>query len=134
VVRGTWDEDNIRLMVNGSGLRVHGLTLSPLPLTRLLAVAVRKVFSYRFSPDLAIERFADEAILFVAARDELITINLAAADLFEAAVAAFADCSFGLSEAMVWFATTYDLAAGEVDLKLRPLLVFAVRHGIVVRQ
>ena len=134
MVRGTRDEDNIRLLVNGSGLRVHGLTLSPLPLTRLLAVAVRKVFSYRFSPDLAIERFADEAILFVAARDELITINQAAADLFEAAVAAFADRSFGLLEAMVWFASTYDLAAGEVDLKLRPLLVFAVRHGIVVRQ
>lgn len=95
---------------------------------------MRKVFSYRFSLDLAIERFADEAILFVAARDELITINQAAADLFEAAVAAFAGRSFGLSEAMVWFASTYDMAAGEVDLKLRPLLVFAVRHGIVVRQ
>jgi hypothetical protein len=121
-------------MVNGSGLRVHGLTLSPLPLTRLLAVAVRKVFSYRFSPDLAIERFADEAILFVAARDELITINQAAADLFEAAVAAFAGRSFDCKAAIEWFAYTYDLTVDDVNSKLRPLLAFAVRHGIVVRQ
>jgi hypothetical protein len=96
--------------------------------------AVRKEFSYRFSPDLGIERFADEAILFVAERDALITINQAAADLFAEAWAAFADRSFNFKAAVAWFACTYDLTLEDVNLKIRPLLAFAVRSGIIVRQ
>ena len=95
---------------------------------------MRKEFSYRFSPDLGIERFADEAILFVAGRDALITINQAAADLFAEAWTAFADRSFNLKAAVVWFACTYDLTLEDVNSKLRPLLAFAVRYGIIVRQ
>ena len=93
---------------------------------------MRKEFSYRFSPGLAIERFADESLLFVAGRDALITINQAAADLFAEASGAFADRSFDLKAAVAWFACTYDLTLDDVNSKLRPLLAFAVRYGILI--
>ena len=96
-------------------------------------VALHKVFSYSFSPGLAIERFDDEAILFVADRDALITVNRGGADLFEVAYNAFVDRSFGREDAVAWFEDTFDLPAEEVTPKLVPLLAFAVRHGIVLK-
>ena len=91
------------------------------------------MFAYRFSPNLAIERFSDEAILFVAERDALITVNRGAADFFEAAVKAFSERSFGREEVTEWFESSFDLPTEEVTSKLLPLLAFAVRHGIVVK-
>ena len=97
-------------------------------------IALHKLSSYQFSSDLAIERFAEEAILFIAERDALITVNCGGADLFEAAVMAFADRSFGREEATAWFVNTFDLPTEDMQLKVLPLLAFAVRHGIVVKQ
>ena len=92
---------------------------------------MRKKFSYRFSPDLAIERFDEEAILFVAERDALITVNRGAADLFEAMAGAFYGRTFDRSEAAAWFESTFDLPPEDVPAKLLPMLAFAVRQGIL---
>ena len=99
-----------------------------------LVIALHKLTSYQFSPDLAIERFADKAILFVAEWDALITVNRGGADLFESATLEFADHAFGRAEAAAWFESTFDLPSEDVQLKVLSLLTFAVRHGIVVKQ
>ena len=94
---------------------------------------LRHIHSYQFAPGLALERFDDEAILFVAEQDVLLTVNRGAADLFEAAVAAFADRTFDRGAAAAWFADAFELTAAEVPGKLLPVLAFALRQGIVVK-
>jgi hypothetical protein len=94
---------------------------------------LRKEFSYRFAPDLAIERFDEEAILFVAERDALITINRGAADLFEAMADAFYGRTFDRREAAAWFERTFDLPPEDVQAKLLPVLAFAFRNRIIFK-
>ena len=88
---------------------------------------------YAFATGVYLERFDDEALLLVADRDRLLTVNAAAADLFALAIQAFGSRPFSPGEAGDWLAGQYALAARDCRAKARELLAFGLRHGLIRR-
>jgi hypothetical protein len=107
-----------------SGLAAGTLTESPITgLTR----------RFEFAAGLYLESFGEDCLLLVARRNLLLTINAAAADLFEGATQTFFRRSFTLTEGIHWLAGGYDLSAADSRTKARELLTFGLKHGLVCR-
>ena len=87
--------------------------------------------SYRFSSPLYLEWFDDEALLLVADRDLLLTVNRAAGELFEALAEAFAGRPLTLADGIAWLGENYDLATAACRVEARALLAFALKHRLV---
>ena len=86
---------------------------------------------YVFADGLCLERFDGEALLLVAARHRLLTINAAAADLFDLAVQCFGSRPFSLQQGCDWLAGEYALDAQACRVKVRELLTFGLRYGLL---
>jgi len=87
--------------------------------------------SYRFASALYLEWFADEALLLVAKRDLLLTMNRAGGILFEELAAVFAGRSFTVAEGEDWLGDHYELATTSCRKQARSLLAFALKHHLV---
>ncbi len=92
-----------------------------------------KVRRFRLGERVYLERFDSEALLLVADQDRLLTVNAAAADLFAAVRAFFGSTSFTVEEAAAWLTSRYALTPRQCRDKLRELLAFGLRHGLVCR-
>ena len=88
---------------------------------------------FRLSPLVCLERFDADALLLVADRDRLLTVNAAAADLYTEAAQAFGNRQFSLEEGVGWLADHYDLSAQQCRVKARELLAFGLKQGLVRR-
>ena len=88
---------------------------------------------YRLSPNVHIELFDKEAILFVADRDLMVTVNQAGAELFEVAKGALKDLPFTRYECRDFLLENYDLTAEEAEEEAVSLLSFGLRNRIVVK-
>ena len=86
---------------------------------------------YAFADGLCLERFDGEALLLVAERHRLLTINAAAADLFDLAVQCFGSRPFSLQQGCDWLAGEYALDAQACRVKVRELLTFGLRYGLL---
>jgi len=88
---------------------------------------------YRLSPDVYLERFDEDAILFVADRARMVTVNRAAAELYEAACTALSDRPFTPAEGAELLLRSYDLAAEDALRQVQAMLAFGLRQRIVER-
>ena len=86
---------------------------------------------FRMAPRVYLERFEAEALLLVADRDRLLTVNAAAADLFSEAVLVFGNRQFSLEEGAGWLDDHYDLSAQQCRVKARELLAFGLKQGLL---
>ena len=88
---------------------------------------------YHFSPDVYVERFDDDVILFLADRDLMLTVNLAAGELYETARSVIGDRSFSHHDCMTFLIDTYVLTEEESRRQTRSILTFGLRHRILVK-
>ena len=88
---------------------------------------------YDFSPDVYVERFDDDVILFLAERDLMLTVNLAAGELYEAARSALGKRPFNRRQCTEFLTENYELSSAEADRQARSLLSFGLRRGILVK-
>ena len=88
---------------------------------------------YRLSPNVHVELFDEEAIFFVADRDVMVTVNQAAAELYEAAQHSLKHQPFTRSECRDFLLENYDLSAEEAEEEALSLLSFGLRNRVVVK-
>jgi len=91
------------------------------------------ISTFRLSPRIYLERFDDGALLLVADRDRLLSVNVAAAELFDDVSRTFASKSFTLEQGRDWLASRYELCPEECLAKARGLLAFGLRQGLIWR-
>jgi hypothetical protein len=88
---------------------------------------------YALATGLYLERFDGEALLLVADRHRLLTVNAAAADLFALAAQSFGSRPFSLQQGCDWLAGEYALDVQACRAKARELLAFGLKHGLLHR-
>lgn len=89
--------------------------------------------TFRLSTRVCQERFDTEALLLIVPRQRLLTVNLAAADLYDAVARRFGTGTFGLADAVAWLEGEYVLESAACRSKARELLAFGLKHGLVLR-
>jgi hypothetical protein len=87
---------------------------------------------YRFAPALYLEWFDDEALLLVAGRERLLTLNRAAGTLFERLGADFADRTLTLQDGIGWLDAHYQLDVETCRDQARRLLAVALRQQLLL--
>lgn len=87
---------------------------------------------YHLVSSLHLEWFDDEALLLVADQHLLLTVNAAAATLFESLSAFFAGRTFTLAEGVEWLDRHYELTAEACRQQARGLLAFALKYHLAV--
>ncbi len=88
---------------------------------------------YAFSPEVYVEQFDDDAILLLANRDLMLTVNLAASQLYQAARAVLGDQTFSRCDCTAFLIENYDLPSAEARRQTRVLLACGLRHRILVK-
>jgi hypothetical protein len=86
---------------------------------------------YRISPHVFIEFFADDAVMLVADQDLMVTVNHAAAKLFEQASLQSAGRSFRRTDWVNFLLQNFQLDQSDAEWQTRSILGFALRHGLV---
>lgn len=86
---------------------------------------------YRISPHVFIEFFDDDAVLLVADRDLMVTVNHVAAKLFEQASSQSAGRFFNRTDWVNFLLQNFQLNQANAERQVRSLLGFALRHGLV---
>lgn len=89
---------------------------------------------YRLSPHVYVETFTDEAVLFIAGRAKLITVNRAAAELYQLFHDSCCDRAFSRDECRRFLTENYDLATTEAEAEADRLLGFALKQRIICRE
>ena len=88
---------------------------------------------YRLVPDLAFEIFDDQAIIFLAGQDFLLTVNSAAALILELVQNTFAGEHFTSMELAAQLEGRYHLSQAESLAESRKIIAFSIKHGIISR-
>ena len=89
---------------------------------------------YQLSPHVFIERFDEEAVMLVADRDVMVTVNYAAAQIFEQARETVDYGTFSRSDCVNHLLQFYDLTRNEAEAQTRSLLGFALKHRMVLKR
>jgi hypothetical protein len=87
---------------------------------------------YRMSPDVTLERFDDQALMLLSRQDAFLTVNSAAADLFELLNDKFAGAGFACSDMAALFTEHYQLTPSQAHEEARQLIAAWSEHGIIV--
>ncbi|MDT8440769.1 MAG: hypothetical protein RQ723_03805 [Desulfuromonadales bacterium] len=88
---------------------------------------------YRLNPRVYVEMFDDAAILFIADREMLVTVNRAAAELYQLFRSSCTGRPFSRQDCRQFLATNYELSVERAMSETARLLGFALRHRIVQR-
>lgn len=88
---------------------------------------------YHLSPHVFLELFAEDAILLIAERDLMVTVNLAAARLFEQARELIGDRPFSRSDCRDFLLEQYELDEVQAEHQTRSILGFSLRQKLIVR-
>ena len=75
--------------------------------------------NYRLSPDLVLERFDGQALILLGRQDGFLTVNSAAADLFELVNETFAGVGFAGSDLAALFSEHYRLTTSQAHEEAR---------------
>jgi len=89
--------------------------------------------AYLLSPDVHIETFEEQAVLFVEAEDRLVTINAASTDLFRKIRTHFSETSFNFDEAVTFLCSSFQISPVDAADQARRLLIFGLRQGLVCK-
>ena len=90
--------------------------------------------AYRLAPTIAMERFGEEALVFLAESETFITVNEAAADVLGLMLDAFADRAFVGAELVALLLRHYDLEARAATGEAEEILACWTTAGIIVPQ
>jgi len=89
--------------------------------------------SYQLLPDVHIERFDDQAVLFIAKADRLITVNAASADLYTKILTKFGRKPFDIDEVVAFVCFSFQISVVDALAQVRRLLSFGLRQGLVCK-
>ena len=89
--------------------------------------------TYQLSPHVCIEFFGKDAVMLVADRDVLVTVNKTAAQIFEHAREIAGSRTFDRSACVAFLLENYQLSGQEAEGQMRSLLGFGLRHGFVLK-
>lgn len=92
------------------------------------------VHSYRFSEELSLESFGDEAILQIADWDRLLTLDATAVRLFRLLQRKLGSKPFSRNGLSQLLQEHYDLNNAEAEAEMKGLLAFGLRQGILLKQ
>jgi hypothetical protein len=87
---------------------------------------------YRLSPELAVERFGEEALILLETQDRFLTVNRAAADLVELIGSAFAARQFTADDLVALLVQNYQLGVAEAAQEAQSLLEAWLEQGLFV--
>lgn len=86
---------------------------------------------YKMSSHVFLEVFEEDAVLFVADRNEMLSINHAAAELFGMAQNAAGEKTFTRAEFFDFLLDNYQMSKLEAEQRMRAVLGFCLQRGIV---
>lgn len=89
----------------------------------------REAQAYRLSPDLAVERFGEQALVLLADHDQILTVNRAAADIL--ALLEQRSGVFTVEELAALLTDHYEMTAQEAAERAARLIASWERYGIL---
>ena len=89
---------------------------------------------YRLSPHIYLETFDDDAVLLVADRDVMVTVNHAAAQLFSQARTTVGESEFSRSDCVHFLLDNYELSNLDAEKKMRSILGFGLKQHLVFKK
>lgn|GEM_PF-2724305 len=88
---------------------------------------------YQLSPHVAIEFFDEDAVMLVADRDVIVTVNQVAAQIFQHAQEIIGNETFNRSACVDFLLENYQLSGQEAEGQMRSMLSFGLRQGLVLK-
>lgn len=88
---------------------------------------------YRFAANIFLERFNDDAVFLVAEQNMMVTVNHAAAGLYEKAFKELGREPFTRHDCHAFLLKHFDLEAEAAVREMRLSLAFALRQALVER-
>lgn len=89
---------------------------------------------YQLSPNVYLEHFQEDAVLLIADRDVMVTVNHAAAQLYESARESVGGDHFERSDCVCFLLKNYKLSDCEAEEQMRSLLGFGLKHRMVLKK
>ena len=87
---------------------------------------------YQISPHVYLESFDKDAVLLVADRDMMVTVNHAAAQLFKQAQELFGNSMFSRSDCVTFLLDHYELTRLDAEQQMSSLLGFSLKQGVII--
>lgn len=88
---------------------------------------------YQLSPHVVIEFFDADAVMLVADRDVIVTVNQMAAQIFQRAREMLGYETFSRSACVDFLLENYQLSGQEAAGQMRSLLGFGLKQGLVLK-
>jgi len=88
---------------------------------------------YQLSPHVFIEFFDEDAVILIADRDVIITVNQMAAQFFQHAREMVSNKTFNRSACVDFLLENYQLSGQEAAGQMRSMLGFGLRQGLVLK-
>ena len=88
---------------------------------------------YQLSPHVFIEFFDEDAVILVADRDVIMTVNQMAAQIFQHARQVVGSETFNRSACVDFLLENYQLTGQEAAGQMRSMLGFGLRQGLVLK-
>ena len=88
---------------------------------------------YQLSPHVFIEFFDEDAVMLVADRDVMVTVNQMAAQIFQHAREMVGNETFNRSACVDFLLENYQLSGQEAAGQMRSMLGFGLRQGLVLK-
>ena len=88
---------------------------------------------YQLSPHVVIEFFDADAVMLVADRDVMVTVNHAAAALFEQASSQSEGRRFNRTDCLNFLLQNFELNRADAERQVKSILGFALRQGLVAK-
>lgn len=89
---------------------------------------------YQISPHIYLEHFDEDAVLLVADRDVIVTVNHAAAQLFTQAQTIAGRSVFSRSDCVHFLLDNYELSNLDAEKKMRSVLGFGLKQGLILKK
>jgi hypothetical protein len=98
-----------------------------------LTKGLTPVVYYQLSPHVFIEFFDEDAVMLVADRDVIITVNQMAAQIFQHAREMVGNETFNRSACVDFLLENYQLSGQEAAGQMRSMLGFGLRQGLILK-
>jgi hypothetical protein len=92
------------------------------------------MYCYQLSPNVYLEIFKQDAVLLIADRDVMVTVNLAAAKLYECARESFGYGDFNRFDCVHFLLESYDMSDQEAEDQMRSILGFGLKQRLVLKK
>lgn len=89
---------------------------------------------YQLSPHVCLELFEEDAVLLVADQDVMVTVNHAAAQLFEQGQKVVGNKVFSRTDCVEFLLEHYELTHLDAEKAMRSLIGFSLRQCLVLKK